>query len=41
MPGVILAPRESTFSKDAQLDVADVMRYTLGVTKSSQMKSKI
>ena len=33
MPGTILAPKETSFSKEAKLDVNDVMRYTLGVKK--------
>lgn len=33
MAGTMLAPRESSFSKDAKLDVRDVMRYTLGVKR--------
>lgn len=35
MPGTILAPRETSYSKEAKLDIGDVMRYTLGVKKES------
>jgi hypothetical protein len=38
MPGTILAPKDTSFSKNAQLDVNDVMRYTLGVKKESQSR---
>ena len=41
MPGTILAPRETAFSKESQLDLGDVMRYTLGVKKPTEGKEKV
>ena len=41
MPGTILAPKETSFSKEAKLDLNDVMRYTLGVKKEGEARTKI
>ena len=41
MAGAILAPKETSFSKQAKLDIGDVMRYTLGVVKKSGESEKM
>jgi hypothetical protein len=41
MQGTILAPQQSMFSKEAKLDVTDVMRYTLGVKKDATQMQKM
>jgi hypothetical protein len=41
MTGTLLRPSQNTFTKDSKLDVADVMRYTLGVMGGKNEKKPI